>query len=99
MEVNNKASQSQVEANLNKKIKELYEKEEASMQQIQNLTNAIQTYKTQNSDMKANVASLKQEKKSMQAEAENLQKELESLANENQQQSTIHEQVKVDYDK
>jgi polyhydroxyalkanoate synthesis regulator phasin len=59
MEVNAKASASQVEANLNQTIKELREKEEAGMQQMQNLTNSIETFKSQNSDMKASLQSLK----------------------------------------
>ena len=62
MEGNAKASASQVEANLNQKMKELREKEEATTQQMQNLTNSIETFKSQNSDMKASVLALKQEK-------------------------------------
>lgn len=72
MEVNAKASASQVEANLNQKIKELREKEEAGMQQMQNLTNSIETFKSQNSDMKASVQGLKQEKQELATEAEKL---------------------------
>ena len=72
MEENSKASASQVEANLNQKIKELRDKEESATQLNQNLTNSIETFKSQNTDMKASISALKKEKQDLANESERL---------------------------